>query len=48
MFGVWWCMSVDKGRQGSVILFIEDLMIKCRQEVVVGGLNGQKLTISGH
>ena len=27
---------------------IEDLMLKCRQKVVVGGLNGQKLTTSGH
>ena len=27
---------------------IEDLMLKCRQRVVVGGLNGQKLTTSGH
>ena len=26
---------------------IEDLMLKCRQKVVVGGLKGQKLT-SGH
>ena len=27
---------------------IEDLIIKCRQKVVVGGLKGQKLTTSGH
>ena len=27
---------------------IEDLMLKCRQKVVVGGLIGQKLTTSGH
>ena len=27
---------------------IEDLMVKCKQKVVVGGLNGQKLTTSGH
>ena len=27
---------------------IEDLMLKCRQKVVVGGLKGQKLTTSGH
>ena len=27
---------------------IEDLMIKCRQKVVVVGLKGQKLTTSGH
>ena len=27
---------------------IEDLMMKCRQKVVVGGLKGQKLTTSGH
>ena len=27
---------------------IEDLMLKCRQKVVVGGLNRQKLTTSGH
>ena len=26
---------------------IEDLMVKCKQKVVVGGLKGQKLT-SGH
>ena len=27
---------------------IEDLILKCRKKVVVGGLNGQKLTTSGH
>ena len=27
---------------------IEDLMLKCRQKVVVWGLKGQKLTTSGH
>ena len=27
---------------------IEDLMLKCRQKVIVGGLNKQKLTTSGH
>ena len=27
---------------------IEDLMLKCRQKVVVGSLNRQKLTTSGH
>ena len=27
---------------------IEDLMLKCRQKVVAGGLKGQKLTTSGH
>ena len=27
---------------------IEDSMLKYRQKVVVGGLNGQKLTTSGH
>ena len=27
---------------------IEDLMVKCKQKVVVGGLKGQKLTTSGH
>ena len=27
---------------------IEDLMMKCKQKVVVGGLKGQKLTASGH
>ena len=27
---------------------IKDLMLKCRQKVVVGGLKGQKLTTSGH
>ena len=25
VFGVWWCMFVDKGGQGSVILFIESV-----------------------
>ena len=27
---------------------IEDLMLKCKQKVVVGGLKGQKLRTSGH
>ena len=27
---------------------IENLMLKCKQNVVVGGLKGQKLTTSGH
>ena len=27
---------------------IGDLMLKCRQKVVVGGLKEQKLTTSGH
>ena len=27
---------------------IKDLMLKCKQNVVVGGLKGQKLTTSGH
>ena len=27
---------------------IEDVMLKCKQKVVVGGLKGQKLTTSGH
>ena len=27
---------------------IEDLMLKCKQKVVVGDLKGQKLTRSGH
>ena len=27
---------------------IEDLMLKCKQKVVVGGLKGQKLTTPGH
>ena len=27
---------------------IEDLMLKCKQKVVVGGLKGQTLTTSGH
>ena len=27
---------------------IEDLMMKCKQKVVVGGLKGQKLKTSGH
>ena len=27
---------------------IDDLMLKCKQTVVVGGLKGQKLTTSGH
>ena len=27
---------------------IEDLMLKCKQNVLVGGLKGQKLTTSGH
>ena len=34
------------GRAGGIE--IEDLMIKCRQKVMVGGLKGQKLTTSGH
>ena len=34
------------GRAGGIE--IVDLMIKCRQKVVVGGLKGQKLTTSGH
>ena len=34
------------GRAGGIE--IEDLMIKCRPKVVVGGLKGQKLTTSGH
>ena len=25
VFGMWWCMFVDKGRKGSVILFIESV-----------------------
>ena len=27
---------------------IQDLKVKCKQKVVVGGLKGQKLTTSGH
>ena len=27
---------------------IEDLKVKCKQKVVVGGLKRQKLTTSGH
>ena len=27
---------------------IDDLMLKCKQKVVVGGLKGQKRTTSGH
>ena len=34
------------GRAGGIE--IVDLMKKCRQKVVVGGLKGQKLTTSGH
>ena len=34
------------GRAGGIE--IVDLMIKCRQKVVVGSLKGQKLTTSGH
>ena len=34
------------GRAGGID--IEDLMMKCRQKVVVGDLKGQKLTTSGH
>ena len=34
------------GRGGGIE--IENLMIKYRQKVVVGGLKGQKLTTSGH
>ena len=34
------------GRAGGIE--IVDLMIKCRQKVVVGGLKGQKLMTSGH
>ena len=34
------------GRAGGID--IDDLMMKCRQNVVVGGLKGQKLTTSGH
>ena len=34
------------GRAGGIE--IVDLMIKCRQKVVVGGLKGQKLTTLGH
>ena len=39
-----------KRREGGRASGIEivDLMIKCRQKVVVGGLKGQKLTTSGH
>ena len=33
------------GRAGGID--IDDLMMKCRQKVVVGGLKGQKLTTSG-
>ena len=34
------------GRPGRID--INDLMMKCRQKVVVGCLKGQKLTTSGH
>ena len=36
----------EGGSAGGII--IEDLMLKCKQKVVVGGLKGQKLTTSGH
>ena len=40
-------MKIREGNRASGIN-IEDLMLKCRQKVVVGGLKGQKLTTSGH
>ena len=40
-------MKRRKGGSAGGIDF-EDLMMKCRQKVVVEGLNGQKLTTSGY
>ena len=36
----------ERDRAGGIN--IEDLMLKCKQKVVMGGLKGQKLTTSGH
>ena len=35
-------------KAGGININIEDLMLKCKQKVVVGGLKGQKLITSGH
>ena len=40
-----WMKSQEGDRAGGIS--IEDLMQKCKQKVVVGGLKGQKLTTSG-
>ena len=38
IFGVWWCMFVDKGGQGSMILFIESVVEALRSTQKQGDL----------